>query len=178
MADIITTIWLILLVVIWLTRCKIPSTGLTCSEPSFDLSPSTHQSTQPTMAAISKRQVASLLHERRRAMDGYRFKPENYHEIQRVLGSRYAPDLNRVVSKHRANAASAYLRRLHRDVERSQGGYYDQLQTIPLQIRWVAWHRQSPPLPLLSHQHVSAVRTPQPLLSHQRMPIRKDDPQS
>ena len=87
------------------------------------------------MAVTSKRQIASLLHERRRAMGGCRFKPENYHEIHRVLGTRYAPDLNRVVSKHRANAASAYMRRLHRDVERAQEGYYDQLQSIPLQIR-------------------------------------------
>ena len=87
------------------------------------------------MACPSKRQIANLLHDRRRAMGACRFKPENYHEIPRVLGSRYAPDVSRVVSTHRAHAASAYLRRLQRDVERAQGGYYGQLQAMPLQIK-------------------------------------------
>ena len=83
---------------------------------------------------VAKRRLNDFLHERQRAMAGTRFKPENYHEIQRVLGTKYAPDLNKVFSKHRADAASAYLRRIHRDVERSNKGYYNKVQGNPLQI--------------------------------------------
>ncbi|XP_076469075.1 uncharacterized protein LOC143299650 [Babylonia areolata] len=90
-------------------------------------------------------QVGSFLQERWRVtMGGRRFKPENFHEISRVLGERFAPDLNRVVSKHRADAASAYLRRLQRDVERSQEGYYGQLQGMPLQIRRLQVRKEDP----------------------------------
>ena len=87
------------------------------------------------MPAVSKRQVASLLHERRRAMGATRFRPENYGEIPRVLGARFAPDINRVASMRRADAASAYLRRLHHDVDRAREGYYQGLHAMPLQIK-------------------------------------------
>ncbi|KAK7474714.1 hypothetical protein BaRGS_00034007 [Batillaria attramentaria] len=80
--------------------------------------------------------VASLLRGRRGDVAYHKFKPENYHEINRVLGQRFAPaEINRVVSKHRADAASAYLRRLHRDVERSQKGFYQTLSVLPLQVK-------------------------------------------
>ncbi|XP_076448540.1 uncharacterized protein LOC143285189 [Babylonia areolata] len=94
------------------------------------------------MVVLSRRQMSHLLHERRKAMADTRFRPENFHEIHRVLGVQYAPDLTRIASKQRANAASAYLRRLQRDVQRSKGGFYDQLQALPLQIKRMKIHEE------------------------------------